>query len=182
MANFEPTVQWLLWLEDNKKTPGKIENLGDGAGLTRFGLTSNNFSTLLPASFWTYQMDFPTAVKQAKNAYELYHWFRIQGEDIADDELAAVMLSWAVNQIPSTAIRAMQHVLSVNEDGVMGKQTKTVLNSKDPRVLVKMYRAEWETRYRHLVDVNPAKQQYLAGWLNRIYHVYPDPVMPNIYA
>jgi lysozyme family protein len=181
MANFENIIPWLLYIEDDKKTPGKIVNLGDGAGLTRLGLTSNNFGTMLPASFWTYQMSFPEAVKYAKHTYELYHWFRIQGQDIADDEVAAVMLSWGVNQIPSTAIRAAQHVLSIDEDGVMGKQTKATLNSKDPRVFVKLYRAEWEGRYRRLVDANPDKQRFMQGWLDRIYKPYPMSI-PPIYA
>ncbi len=182
MANFEPISQWLLYQEDDHKTPGKIENLGDGAGLTRLGITSNNFGNVVPSTFFTV-MPFKEAVKSAKDFYRSQEWHHLRGDDIQSDELAACLLSFAVNKSVPTATKKLQQILGLDDDGVLGQQTLAEANSKEPKALVIMFRAAWISYYHHIVDVNPSNQRFLQGWLNRANFPYPSSLVPtDLYA
>jgi len=181
MALFEPIVQWLLYQEDDKRHPGKIVNLGDGAGSTRLGITSKNYGDILPAEFWT-DMPFSQAVPMAKKTYKSYFWNRFLGDQIESDVIAAMILSFNVNTPPGVAVKHLQIVLGLDDDGVLGPKTVAELNSKDDRIVASMYRAEWIGYYRHVVDVNPAKSRFLDGWINRANFPYPSSQVPDIYV
>lgn len=181
MAMFEPVVEWLLYQEDSHKFPGKIVNLGDGAGLTRLGVTSKNYGSIVPPEFFT-TMPFSLALQVAKTLYENQYWHHLNGDRIQAEEVAAPLLSFAVNRNIPTAVKALQHVLGVNPDGVLGLVTIAQLNQKDPNVVAKLFRAEWENYYRHVAAVNPNDAKWLDGWVNRANFPYPSPLVPTIYS
>lgn len=180
MANFEKIVQWLIYQEDDKRTPGKIVNLGDGAGLTRFGITSKNFWAMVPAEFFT-DLPFADAVTEAKLIYRSQYWNRMSC-DTMDDQVAAPLLSFAVNKNIPKAVKNLQQVLNVNVDGAIGGQTMHELNQKDPVIVAKLFRAGWIFYYQQIAAVNPNDQQFLQGWINRANFPFPSPLVPNIYA
>ena len=97
MADYSKIIPWLLYQEDDKRVPGKIVNLGDGAGMTRLGITSNNFGSYVPDTFFT-TMGFQDAVGCAKILYKNQYWNRFNGDKIQSDEVAAIILSFAVNR------------------------------------------------------------------------------------
>jgi len=181
MANFETIVEWLIYQEDSHRVPGKIVDLGDGAGLTRFGITSNNFGQVVPTNFFT-TMPFGTALEVAKNFYQSQHWHHINGDKIAHDEIAAPLLSFAVNKSVPTAVKHLQRVLGLQEDGVLGLNTLSELNSKDPVITAKLFRADWENYYRQVASVNPNDAQFLDGWIALANFPYPSPLVGSIYA
>lgn len=176
MANFEPIVEWILYQEDDRKVPGKIVDLGDGAGLTRLGITQRNFGRLLPASFWS-TMDFHSAVAYAKSIYQNQFWHFINGEQINDNNVAATLMSAAVNEGIAPAVKMLQNVLGVNEDGILGLITTNELNSKDPVIVNKLLRAVWVEFYQRLVSINPSKQRFLDQWLVRAQFPFPSPLV-----
>lgn len=179
MANFEPIVQWLLYQEDDHRTPGKIVNLGDGAGLTRLGMTQR-WHPELPADFFS-TMLFADAVKLAKQTYRTKYWDKISGDLIQDDIVAAPLFSFAVNDDPLIASKHLQGVLHIKEDGHIGPKTLAELNSKDPVMVARLFRADWITFYKQLAWISPTKQKFLEGWINRAEFPYPSPLVPNIY-
>ncbi len=179
MANFEPIVQWLLFQEDDHKVPGKIVNLGDSAGLTRLGITQRWHQTQVPVDFFS-TMSFKDAVAAAKIVYKQCYWGFISGDSIAD-AVAAPLLSFAVNDTPKVAIKTLQRVLEVLEDGSIGPKTLAELNSKDPDVTAALFRAAWIDFYHRDVDANPHKAQFLNGWINRAHFPYPSPLVSEIY-
>lgn len=181
MANFEPIVEWLLWIEDDKRTPGKIENLDDGAGVTRLGITSKNFGSVMPVNFFS-TMPFKQAVQAAKWFYQNQEWHHLNGDQIQDDSVAAALLSFAVNKSVPTAVKTLQAILGVDVDGVLGLGTLTVLNSKDPKSTLALFRSGWIGYYRHVVAVNPDDERFLQGWINRANTPYPNSQVPNIYV
>jgi lysozyme family protein len=181
MAIFEPIVQWVLYQEDNHQHPGAISNLGDNAGLTRFGITQKNFSSCFSPTFWT-TMDFQIALNNAKIFYENQFWHHINGDSINNDRTAALLMSASVNIGISTAVKLIQNVLQVSADGILGLATLHELNSKDPQSINDMYRAVWNTHYRNIVDANPNDAKFLQGWLNRVDFPYPSPLVGTTYA
>lgn len=179
MANFEPIIQWVLYQEDDHRAPGKIVDLGDGAGLTRLGLTQRWHQKDVPMDFFS-TMTFKDAVVSAKSAYKKNYWSIISGDQIDSDEIAAPLLSFSVNDNPLIASKILQRVLHISEDGHIGPKTLAELNSKDPDSIVKMFRAEWIDFYQQLVKIAPSKQGFLAGWINRAQFPYPAQI-PSIY-
>src|SRR5579863_3604699 len=94
MANFGNCVEWVLRLED-RKLSGKIVKLQDGAGYTRYGVTSKNHPELPPEFFTT--MPVAEALELAKQVYWQWYWIPIKGSQLPTDELAATLLSFDVN-------------------------------------------------------------------------------------
>lgn len=172
VANFNPVIAWLLYQEDSHSSPGKIVNLEDGAGLTRLGLTQRWNQQDLPADFFT-TMEFKDAVAAAKPVYRQRYWNLISGELIQSDIVAAPLFSFAVNDNPLIAAKMLQKVLGVDDDGHIGKNTLAELGLKDPQIVAKMFRAEWETFYHNVVAVAPSKEKFLGGWINRVNFNYP---------
>lgn len=180
MADFTQIVQWLLYQEDSKAHPGLISNLGDGTGLTRLGITSKNFGLAVPGTFFS-SLPFADAVAAAKQVYRNSYWNKFNGDQMPD-QVAAPLLSFAVNRNVPVAVKTLQHVLEVTPDGDAGPNTIAVLGQKDPAVVAKLFRAEWEHFYHNVVALNPNDQRFLDGWINRVNFPYPSSLVPNIYG
>ncbi|VVB52780.1 putative Peptidoglycan domain protein [uncultured archaeon] len=182
MALFEPVVQWVLYQEDDHRQPGKIVNLGDGAGMTRLGITSNNFGAYVAPNFFT-DMSFTAAVVQAKKVYREHFWNLFHGDNIVANDCAAVLLSSSVNIRGgvSHSVKMLQQVLGVEQDGILGPKTVDELNSKDNRIVANMFRGAWENFYHELVAMNPAKAQFMDGWKARVWFPFPSDKVPDIY-
>src|ERR1700676_3596242 len=177
MANFEPIVKWLLYQEDSHSTPGKILNEGDDAGLTRLGITQRYHQSDVPSDFFS-TMSFKDAVQAAKYVYRKRYWEILDGDLMNSDQVAAPLISFAVNDNTLTAVKTLQQVLEVDDDGHMGPKTLAELNSKDPVIVAKLFRAAWITFYQHDAAVNSSKTQFLQGWINRANFPYPSPLVP----
>lgn len=178
MANFEPIVEWLLYQEDDHRTPGKIENLGDGGGFTRLGITSKNFGSVMPVDFFS-SMQFKQAVQAAKKFYQNQFWSHMIGDQINQDEMAAVLLSASVNTGIGIAVKMIQNILQITMDGHFGMETLTELNKRN---IVTQFRVEWSGHYHDIVDNNPNDAKFLDGWLNRVNFPYPSSLVGNIYG
>ena len=181
MADFNSIVCWLIFQEDDHKTPGKVVDLGDQAGLTRLGLTQRWYSADLPMTFFS-TMSFKDAVQVAKHVYKIRYWDILDGDLIIADTVAAVLLSFAVNGGIKIAVKTLQSILGVAEDGQIGPRTIAELNLKDPEIVVKLFRSEWEDFYHRLVSLEPYKAQFLSGWISRSQFPYPSMQVPIIYA
>jgi lysozyme family protein len=172
MANFGSIIEWVLRLED-RTLRGKTANLGDGAGLTRFGITSKNHPNLDPA-FWNF-MPVDQALEVAKQLYYDGEWAAIRGSRIANDELAATLMSFAVNDGVSAAVKLLQRVLGLNADGVLGPISLANINAaKSPESLAESLRdAQW-AYYEAVLAAHPEREVNRNGWRNRAYARYPD--------
>ena len=169
MANFEDIVTWLLRIED-APLRGEVKDLGDGAGLTRFGLTSVNDGALLPSDYFT--KDPGAALLDAKNVYRRKYWNAILGDKIEPDEVAASVFSFAVNEWVAPAVKIAQRALGLVADGVVGPQTLKAF--AEPGAGDKIREAQ-ASHYRALDAANHARDdQWLTGWLKRAYLKYPD--------
>lgn len=126
-------------------------------------------------------MSFEDAIVAAKHVYKIRYWDMLDGDFIGTDAVAAVLLSFAVNGGIRISVKTLQSVLGITEDGQIGPQTIAELNSKDAETVVKLFKSEWEDFYRRIVLLNPEKEKFLAGWLNRVNFPYPAQI-PAIYG
>jgi lysozyme family protein len=180
MSDFNSICAWLIYQEDSRRVPGEIIDLHDGAGLTRLGLTSRWHSADVPSDFFS-TMGFQQAVAAAKTAYRKLYWNVLEGDLINSDIIAAPLFSFAVNDSIHVAVKTLQAIFELEEDGAMGPKTLAEVNGVSSVMLARLYRASWEDFYRRDVVLNPEKEKFLAGWLNRVNFPFPSPI-PGIYV
>lgn len=169
MANFDGCVTWVLHQEDSTLS-GRVVVLSDGAGRTRFGITENNHPNLSPDFYTT---DAATALAEAKAIYRAGEWAQLCGDYLASDEVAASLLSFAVNDGERFEAKVFQRVLGVTPDGCIGLATVAAANAQDGPTLAQELRTAQEAHYRAVAAANPAEAKYLAGWVTRARAIYP---------
>lgn len=171
-ANFGSCIDWVLRLED-KTLSGKVVDLGDGAGRTRFGVAEKD-NPRLSDTFYT----APSAavLEEAKQVYWAQYWNPICGVQMPTDELAATLLSFAVNDGVHEAVKLLQKALGegLTPDGGMGPKTLEVVLRGNPAAIATSLRDTQERFYQDLVVAHPEKARFLKGWLRRAGAVYPD--------
>lgn len=162
-------IQWVLRQEDSTLS-GKVVNLNDGAGLTRFGITSR---VNPPAYFYTKPAS--EALVDAILIYTIQFWNPLSCDRLNYFPLAASLLSFAINDGEGFAAHyLLQRVLGVAEDGIIGPATVAAANAEFGTVLLqKLQDAQW-AHYQATAAANPADAKDLAGWHARAYRVYPS--------
>jgi lysozyme family protein len=182
MANFGNCIEWVLRLED-RRLEGKSLNLGDGAGWTRFGITSKN-NPQLPETFFSdsstsARMKNDEALEVAKDCYWRGYWQPIRGSELPTDELAATMLSFNVNDMHFAngaleAVKLLQEALGLNQDGFLGPITMAAVQSSDPSNVSQKLREAQERYYLRVLAAKPNDERFRKGWIARARVIYPD--------
>lgn len=120
-------------------------------------------------------MPFKNAVKVAKLVYKKLYWDVLNGDLIPHDTVAAPLLSFGVNDNIFIAVKALQQILGVTQDGHIGQQTISALTMAIEKVTAEQFRESWANFYRRDVQARPDKQRFLAGWLARVNFPFPAP-------
>lgn len=110
--------------------------------------------------------------EQAKTVYKRVFWDRMQGDHINSQAIADMLMDGYVN-CGKQAIKIIQRVIGVKDDGAFGPATLLALNeaTKEHIDEVKIYRQFKEARiayYHSLVEKKPDLEVFLKGWLNRM--------------
>lgn len=166
MANFLPIVEWLLRIEDSTLS-GRVINLSDGQGLTRFGI-GQKANPDVPAGFYTAPPLI--ALNMAQQIYKSTYWDRFKGDNLVDDGVASCLLSFSVNDGTSREVKMLQNLLLLTQDGVMGPVTLAATNTAEPSTLAHHLRIAQANWYESI----PNNSQFIVGWLKRAALVYPD--------
>jgi lysozyme family protein len=82
-------------------------------------------------------------------------------------DLRAFMADSAVNHGVRGAIRLLQGVLKVKQDGVLGPKTMAALSSMPARQVLAEAVADRVRLYGRIVAQHPGDLTFLEGWLNR---------------
>lgn len=148
MASFERAVAWVLEHEG-----AETDDPDDPGGRTRFGLSQRAHPTLNIAALTR---------EQAVQVYRLRYWRKIRGGALPE-ALGLALMDYAVLQGTPTAVRALQGILGVPVDGVLGPRTLAAIDARPPGPLVRELLA---VRKRALLE--NGNRKYLAGWLSRL--------------
>jgi len=143
-----------------KTEGGYVNNKNDRGGKTKFGITLNTLKSVNPKAT---EKDLRGLSKeQAKKIYkdEFYLRYRI-------NELPAYIreqvFDIAVNSGPGTAIKLIQELAGVKQDGVIGPNTikaaSLVTNNKLADRRQQLYNA--------IVEKDPTQEEFIDGWTNR---------------
>lgn len=137
---------------------GGAELVTDSGGLTRFGISQRAYPGL----------DIAHLTREAAVAlYVRDYWQPVWG-DAHEPGLALLLLDAAVNQGVAASVGALQRVLSVKDDGLMGPGTvgaaRRFLPASELRAQFNALRV---ATYYDLVRSKPSYTKYLRGWIAR---------------
>lgn len=150
---------------------GFVDHRHDKGGPTKFGITKGTLSR------WRGRMVTVADVKalelgEARDIYLTQYVEQPGFLDIAEP-LRTHLVDFGVHSGPANAIRALQRVLGLTQDGVLGPVTRAALAARD---LNEVTREVWQARVRflaHLVAIRPTQIDFLDGWLNRCFELQP---------
>lgn len=136
-------------LSDKNKDPG---------GLTKYGISQRAYPNL----------DIQRLT--ADDAIELYrrdYWNPVRGTDLPPP-LALLVFDCAVNQGTGTAVRLLQKVVGVTEDGQFGPVSLRAVRSRALDQLLTNFCAERALRY----EFNRNEEVFGRGWYRRLLRMY----------
>lgn len=143
-----------------KEEGGNVDDPQDPGGRTSRGITQRTYDAYRRHRGLAVQDVYHAAQVEVEDIYHMSYW-----EPYADRWPAGVDLSyfdWAVNAGPHRVIIAMQHILKLKQDGVVGPQTIEAVANADPVSMVKgmctMRRSFYESLHEGL---------FLHDWLGR---------------
>ena len=90
-------------------------------------------------------------------------WDKWKADNINDQRTAEYVVDWTVNS-GAWGIKIPQRVMGLQDDGSVGRDTLTAINSKDWFNALKEARISF---YKGIVDRKPDQEKFLKGWLKR---------------
>lgn len=137
----------------------KLHNVsGDSGGWTKYGISYNNNKQHFKSLDEFKQMSFDKASEIAYNNH-----YKPLDLGIVNPSVQAMLFDIAFNMGVKRAIILAQRALKLDDDGVIGKNTRANLH-KLGKVELNNERVKY---FNAIVKSNPTQSKFLKGWLNR---------------
>ena len=161
MSDFSIAIPVILKNEGSAYVPDD-----NGRGPSRFGITLTSYRETYPAA--TSDDIFSLGPAQATDFYRKCFWEHYQIGLLDDQMCATKVFDLTVNCGP-IAIKWLQRSVDSCEDGILGIQTATAVNTSPPNQVLANLRANASNHYNVLALKDPAKYaKDLPGWLARL--------------
>ncbi len=99
--------------------------------------------------------------------YKANFWDKMKGDGVQNQAIATYCYDWYVNA-GGNAIKSIQHMLGLQQDGVCGEQTLAALNAAGN--ILQLLHSRRIVYYQHVATGDHSK--YLAGWESRANGLY----------
>lgn len=150
------------------KVEGGYANIpGDAGGPTNKGVTIATFRQYYGEEKTVDDLKKMTT-EQVSKIYKDLFWDKCKGDDIKSQSVAELLVDFAVNSGVKTAVRKIQRLVRVTDDGILGKVTVGAINNKNPQTLFNELYDVRVAYYKQLVARKPSQKKFLNGWLNRL--------------
>jgi lysozyme family protein len=130
----------------------------DPGGVTKFGISQRSYPQLDIANL-TYD--------QAKDIY-IRDYYVGHNVHLLPSDLQEPVLDYAVHSGQQTAIRALQRLAGVKDDGIIGVKTLDAIKTHGADVIKSALQRERALFLIRQVKKTPAKIKYLEGWISRV--------------
>lgn len=101
-----------------------------------------------------------------RNFYKRYFWDLIRASEICNDKVAGFLYDFYVHSGPN-ASKAVQKIVGVPVDGIIGPKTIQAINNYENGLFQKL-KMERIAFVNGIVARDPGQADNLGGWLNRI--------------
>lgn len=146
---------------------GFVNNPSDRGKATKFGITMNTLADYRGAPVTVEDVKALT-LNEARDILRDRYLMKPGIFHIPNDILRAAVLDYAVHSGPATAIKALQRVLGVPADGVMGGQTLHAATIKTGFYVVLRLHCERLRHVGRIISKDASQAKFAAGWCDRI--------------
>jgi lysozyme family protein len=172
MADFNNAFQLMIAHEG-----GYVNDPDDPGGETYKGVARKIFSkwsgwiivdTLKRQSGFPASLDKDADLQEAiSDFYRVNFWDKINGDKIANQEVANSIFDFGVNAGTGTSASLAQVVVDVKSDGVIGNDSLTAINAFNSEHFLAAFTVAKIARYVTIVKKRPTSQKYFYGWVRR---------------
>lgn len=156
---------------------GLVDNPNDPGGITNFGVSLRWLKSKGLAGDINHDGDVDAAdIKimtqaDAEAFYKTYWWIPGGYENILAQMVANKIFDTAVNMGTVRAVNFAQKIVGITPPytGHLGPLTLAGINKMPTPIFLASYQNAQAQFYRDLVAANPARAEFLKGWLNRAY-------------
>lgn len=139
----------------------------DRGGLTKYGVTQETFNRWRDAMGSFRDSVESLELEEARAIYYNFYWRKSGGPSLPDGLDFAVFQA-GVNIGPTMAVKLLQRILGVSDDGVIGPVTMERVNASNKAQLVDSFLKAQADYYKQIVQSRPEQNVFLKGWLNRV--------------
>jgi len=166
MANIDKYIPKLLALEG-----GFVNDPHDKGGATNMGITLGSWRTMGYDKDGDGDIDAGDIKKLSRSDLEMFlenfFWDRWRADEIRDQKLAEMLVDWTWCS-GKWGIVIPQRILLVPDDGVVGPETLSAVNTSNPdKLLMSIYNARLAF-LRNLVRKDYSQLRFVKGWVNRV--------------
>ena len=94
-------------------------------------------------------------------------WKRCKADELKSQSVAMMLADFTFHS-GAHGIKALQRVLAVKVDGIMGAQTLSSANATPPATLFAALKAERLRFLQLIVKNNPRQKKFIKGWITRV--------------
>ena len=147
----------------------------DRGGATKYGITAATLGNWRGWSRPATRAEVEAlTVPEAKAIYTVRYLEQPGFAQIPSEPLRVALMDDGVNSGPAAAIKRLQRVLGVSQDGVLGPITLTAVREyPDTRLLQELVKARC-LAYARIVQADPSQRRFLVGWLTRAFTFLPE--------
>lgn len=119
--------------------------------------------------------------EQWLHIFESGYWNPCKCSDMKNQSVANIIVDWAWNSGPRTAVKHVQRILGVKDDGIVGDITLTALNGYNQEELFNKIYLDRVKFYIDICERDANQKVFLNGWMNRLndYSFYEDEIPDN---
>ena len=152
---------------------GVSDHKADKGGLTKAGVTQATYDTYRRRMK---QAKRPVTDIEPQEIEAIYHEYWADAKcDRLPDGLDLIVFDMAINSGPARAIKTLQRVLGVDEDGIFGAQTNGAIREEilagGLEDLIEQAIAARADYYHALVARDKSQRVFIKGWLARLDHL-----------
>lgn len=162
MADAKKLIPFILKWEG-----GFANHPKDKGGATNKGITIATFRQYMGQDATVEQLKAMTD-EQWKTIFKKGFWFPIKGDYITNQSIANICVDWAWGSGTRTAIKQVQRLLGVADDGIVGNITLSAINNANSKKLFEKIKSARLAFVEAIVRRDPTQKVFLKGWRNRI--------------
>ena len=151
-----------------KHEGGFVNHKADPGGATNKGITLGTFRRYVKKNGTVADLKAITDEQVAK-VYRKHYWDAVKGDRLPSG-VDYALFDYAVNSGPSRAVKTLQSIILVPQDGIIGPQTLAALSRAKPEHVIEVLCAE---RMKFLKGLK-TWGTFGKGWTNRVTAVERD--------
>lgn len=145
---------------------GFVDDPDDAGGATNKGVTLATFRKFYGAEATVQQLKRITD-EQWLHIFKEGYWNIFKADHIEDQSIANLCVDWLYNS-GVAAIKRVQKIVGVVDDGIVGAKTIEAINDKASRALFYQIRSARIAFVETIARNKPSQRKFLQGWKNRI--------------